>query len=159
MMYAAAPPAPQYVHQKKAWETSSSEDSDFEPASKKKKMKPSSAGTSSTGKKRGRPCKEAAEKKKKEELKQKRKAYFLSILPPVLVGVDVIDKNGDAACKKCEVYFGHVALKPCGHAKFCFNCVKELRADAVNASKFLKCPLKGCSYLAKDWVVLRNVSA
>ncbi len=107
----------------------------------------------------GHLSKEAVEQKKKEEAKLKLQQHFQRQLPAEINGQDVDEKNGTNSCRACDIYLGRIALKPCGHAKFWFGCVKKLRAKSVTVAKFLKCPINDCLYLAKDWVLLRNVSA
>ncbi|XP_052129977.1 uncharacterized protein LOC127751060 [Frankliniella occidentalis] len=142
--FVPAPPTPA----PKPWEDSS-DDSDMEPPKTKKKLK---SEASSLGKKRGRPTKKSLEDKKREE--------FLASLPQLPEGEDqMLGYKKKGVCKACQLYKGLVALKPCGHAKICISCVRDVRESAEKMFRHSKCPVTGCFAQITDWLPLFNVSA
>ncbi|KAK3923460.1 Ubiquitin-conjugating enzyme E2 Z [Frankliniella fusca] len=153
-MYYSWPQGPMMSQQNvavKPWEveiSDSSSDSDcFQPSQKKRKVGLQASKKKADTVKRGpgRP------KKVDQE--------FAASLPRALDGFDHVATKSKDECKKCRIYKGTCVLRPCGHAKYCRQCVNNLREESINMRRLSKCLNDNCCCLVSGWLLLINVSA
>lgn len=98
----------------------------------------------------GRPKSEATVKKAEDKL--------IVDSYPTVNGHDQIAFEAKDECKNCRLWKGRIALKPCGHGKYCFSCMEKFKVDASVMNRPGKCLSDNCYEVIKGWFLLYNVS-